>query len=111
VHTKLKAVMFVQRPSARSAPIEVLLEHSDDYQVVPITASDVQNSTLPDDSVVYTFEKVKVGGPHDRRAIEVETICTRSLLIASKEKLDRETRSKLSSMMLDSSKSIIGPAE
>jgi TRAP-type uncharacterized transport system substrate-binding protein len=107
-HTKLKAVMLVQRPSARSAAVEILLENASDYQLVPIRQSDVQNAKLPDDSVVYTFEKVRIGGGQGRATFEVETICTRSLLLASKEKLSRELRSQLSLVMLNSSKSIIG---
>jgi hypothetical protein len=38
----------------------------------------------------------------------VETICTRSLLLASKDKLDRETRSRLSLTMLESGDEVIG---
>jgi TRAP-type uncharacterized transport system substrate-binding protein len=110
-HTKLKAVMLVQRPSARSSAVEILLENASDYQLVPIRETDVQNAKLPDDSVVYTFEKVKIGGGQGRATFAVDTICTRSLLLASKEKLNRELRSQLSLVMLNSSKSIIGEGD
>jgi TRAP-type uncharacterized transport system substrate-binding protein len=107
-HTQLRAAMLVQRPSAPSPPVKIVFENPNDYQLVPISDSDVQNSKLPDDSVVYTFEKVKIGGSSSPSALEVDTICTRSLLLASKGKLSREIRSQLSVTMLKSSRMIIG---
>jgi TRAP-type uncharacterized transport system substrate-binding protein len=110
-HTDLKAAMLVQRPSVRSPAVKILLENPSDYQLVPILESDVQNSKLPDDSVVYTFEKVKVGGTSGQRGLEVDTICIRGLLLASKAKLSRKIRSKLSLVMLNSADSVIGKDE
>ena len=110
-HTNLKAAMLVQRPSTRSAPVKILLEYPDDYHLIPITESDVQNSTLPDDSVVYTFEKVKIGGTAAQEGLEVDTICIRSLLLASKAKLGRGIRSKLSLTMLNSADLVIGKGD
>jgi hypothetical protein len=110
-HTDLKAAMLVQRPSVRSAAVKILLENPNDYQLVPILESDVQNSKLPDDSIVYTFEKVKVGGTSGQRGLEVNTICIRGLLLASKAKLSRDIRSKLSLVMLNSAASVIGKDE
>jgi len=110
-HTQLRAVMLVQRPSAQTPPIKILLDNANDYQLVPIRETDIQNAKLPDDRVVYTFEKVRIGGGEESAAFEVDTICTRSLLLASKAKLDREMRSQLSHVMLNSSKSIIGKAD
>jgi TRAP-type uncharacterized transport system substrate-binding protein len=110
-HTDLKAAMLVQRPSVRSPAVKILLENPSDYQLVPILESDVQNSKLPDDSVVYTFEKVKVGGTSGQRGLEVNTICIRGLLLASKAKLSRKIRSKLSLVMLNSADSVIGKDE
>jgi hypothetical protein len=110
-HTDLKAAMLVQRPSVRSPAVKILLENPSDYQLVPILESDVQNSKLPDDSVVYTFEKVKIGGTSGQRGLEVDTICVRGLLLASKAKLSRDIRSKLSLVMLNSAASVIGKDE
>jgi TRAP-type uncharacterized transport system substrate-binding protein len=110
-HTDLKAAMLVQRPSVRSSAVKILLENPNDYQLVPILESDVQNSKLPDDSIVYTFEKVKVGGTSGQRGLEVNTICIRGLLLASKAKLSRDIRSKLSLVMLNSAASVIGKDE
>jgi TRAP-type uncharacterized transport system substrate-binding protein len=110
-HTHLRAVMLVQRPSAQTPPLKILLDNANDYQLVPIRETDIQNAKLPDDRVVYTFEKVRIGGSEESAALEVDTICTRSLLLASKAKLDREMRSQLSHVMLNSSKSIIGKGD
>ncbi len=111
VHTDLKAAMLVQRPSTRSAAVQVLLENSADYRLIPIRASDVTNLTLPDGSVVYTFEKVNIGNSRGAATLEVETLCTRGLLLASKRKLSREIRSKFAKSMLESSKTVIGSDE
>lgn len=110
-HTDLKAAMLVQRPSVRSPAVKILLENPNDYHLIPILESDVQNSKLPDDSVVYTFEKVKIGGTSEQRGLEVDTICIRGLLLASKAKLSRDIRSKLSLVMLNSAASVIGKDE
>jgi TRAP-type uncharacterized transport system substrate-binding protein len=110
-HTNLKAVMLVQRPSIRSAPVRILLENPNDYHLLPIVESDVENSKLPDGSVVYTFEKVNIGATTGDRSLDVETICTRGLLLASKRKLSRDLRSKLSKAMLQSSETVIGAGD
>ena len=110
-HTQLRAVMLVQRPSAQTPPIKILLDNANDYQLVPIRETDIQNTKLPDERVVYTFEKVRIGSGEGSAALEVDTICTRSLLLASKTKLDRDMRSQLSHVMLNSSKSIIGKGD
>jgi len=107
-YTDLKAAMLVQRPSTRSPPVTVLLENPNDYRLLPISKADVQNSKLPDGSVVYTFEKVNIGNTKGAGALNVDTICTRGLLLASKRKLSRELRSKLSAVMLEFSATVIG---
>ena len=76
--------------------------------VLTVTLADVENRKLPDGSVVYTFEKVNIGNTTGTNALDVETICTRGLLLASKRKLSREIRSKLSALMLQSSETVIG---
>ena len=110
-HTKLKAAMIVQRPKARSAPIKTVLENPDTYRFVPITEADVGNAKLPDGSVVYTFERVTVGGRSNQYSLEVDTLCTRALMLGSKEKLDKDLRSHLSALMLESAGKIIGADE
>jgi len=105
-HTQLKAVMVVQRPKAFSTPIRVALENPDDYRLIPITEADVGNARLPNGSVVYSFERVEVGGL--QRSAEIDTICTRGLLLVSTEKLSKDLRSQLSTLMLESASKIIG---
>jgi TRAP-type uncharacterized transport system substrate-binding protein len=107
-HTRLKAAMLVQRPSTRSEAVRILVENPKDYRLVPIRSSDVANHKLPDGSVVYSFAKVKVGDVAGVGGLEVETLCTRGLLLASKQKLDRDVRSQLAKTMLESSKTVIG---
>jgi hypothetical protein len=107
--TPLKAAMIVQRPRALSAPIKIALEEPDTYRLVPFTEADVGNARLPDGSVVYTFEQVKVGGLG--RYAEIETLCTRGLLLASKEKLSKDVLSRLATLMLESARTIIGSDE
>lgn len=110
-HTHLKAVMLVQRPSARSAPVQILREKPDDYHLIPITPADVRSDKLPDGSGVYTFEKVNIGDTTGARRLSVDTVCTRGLLLASKRKLSREFRSRLSRAMLESGDKIIDPGK
>jgi hypothetical protein len=110
-HTKLKAAMIVQRPKARSAPIKIVLENPDTYRFVPIMEADVGNAKLPDGSVVYTFERVSVGGRSNQHSLEVDTLCTRGLMLGSKEKLDKDLRSHLAALMLESAGKIIGADE
>jgi hypothetical protein len=107
-YTGLKAAMLVQRPSTRSAPVTVLLENPDDYRLISISEADVKNSKLPDGSVVYTFERVNIGNTSGKTSLDVDTICTRGMILASKLKLGRDIRSKLSAAMLESSTTVIG---
>ena len=46
--------------------------------------------------------------PMGAGALEVETLCTRGLRLASKRKLGREFRSKLAASMLGSSETVSG---
>ena len=87
-----KAALIVQRPNARSQPVKVLLDNPDHYRIASVTEADVGNAQLPDGSVVYSFERVKLG---KAAALEAETLCTRGLLLASKEKLGRDMRSRI----------------
>jgi TRAP-type uncharacterized transport system substrate-binding protein len=107
-HTDLRAAMIVQRPSTRSPAVGIVLANPRDYRFVPIREADVQNAHLPDQSVVYSFERVRVGGSEAKDGLEVETLCTRSLLLASKAKLSREVRSRLSLLMLEAGAVVIG---
>ncbi len=107
-HTDLRAAMIVQRPSTRSPAVGIVLSNPDDYRFAPIREADVQNANLPDESVVYTFERVRVGGSGSKDGVEIDTLCTRSLLLASKDKLDRDERSRLSRLMLEAGAEVIG---
>jgi hypothetical protein len=110
-HTKLRAALIVQRPKARSAPIKTVFENPDTYRLLPITEADVGNARLPDGRGVYSFERVTVGGKNDPRSVEIDTLCTRGLMLASREKLGKDLRSQFSTLMLKSSAKIIGSDE
>ena len=107
-HSKLRALLLMQRPSAVPESVRIILDNPDSYRIVPILEPDVGNVKLPDGSLVYTFEKVAVGGRERPKSIAVETLCTRGLLLASKSKLSRDARSTLSRMMLQSGAEVIG---
>jgi hypothetical protein len=109
--TKIEAVMLVQRPRRLSPPLRAVLEGTDDYRFLPLKSSDVPNASLPDGTPLYTFERVAVGGKKAGQRQEVETFCTRALLLGSQEKLDHETRDALSRLMIEKREEIAGSDE
>ncbi|MBW2271545.1 MAG: hypothetical protein JRH16_23600 [Deltaproteobacteria bacterium] len=106
--TRLRGVMLVQRPSRESRPIQVVLDNRDIYRFVAITTDDVPNLSLPDGTPVYSFEKVQVGGKSRPERPDVQTLCTRALLLGSRAKLDRELRDTLSTVMFEVRDQIAG---
>jgi len=105
---KIKAVMFVQRPEARSPEMQVILDDPKDFRFISVTDWDL-NDKLPDGSAVYTFEKVTVQEKKWGFDTKVETICTRGLLIGNKEKLGADLRDRLAKVMLLSASRVLGP--
>ena len=105
---KIKAVMFVQRPEARSPEMQVILDDPKDFRFISITDWDL-NDKLPDGSAVYTFEKVTVQEKKWGFDTKVETICTRGLLLGNKEKLGADLRDRLAKVMLLSASRVLGP--
>jgi len=105
---KIKAVMFVQRPEARSPEMQVILDDPKDFRFISVTDWDL-NDKLPDGSAVYTFEKVTVQEKKWGFDTKVETICTRGLLIGNKEKLGAGLRDRLAKVMLLSASRVLGP--
>jgi hypothetical protein len=96
---KLKAAMFVQRPTAKSPEMQVVLEDPKDFRFVSVTDWDL-NDKLPDGTAVYTFEKVTVAEKKWGFDTKVDTICTRGLLIGAKDKLSPDLRERLAKVML-----------
>lgn len=109
--TKLVGVLLVQRPRRASPPLETVLLAPDIYRLVPITKDDLPNTKLPDGSDVYSFERVAAGGKDYPQHVEIDTLCTRGLLIGARNKLSRELRGQLSSVMLESGSRIAGADE
>lgn len=107
----LKAAMFVQRPRQRSPAAKLAYERLGDYRFVPIRDTDVKGDLLLDGSAVYTFERVTLGGKSRKEPIEVETLCTRGLMLAAKSKLSADLRGLLAKVMLEESGDIVGADE
>jgi len=97
----IAAAMMVQRPRTLSAPVEIVLDRPEDYQIVPIREGDIGPASREGGRPVYTFEKVSVGFGRDYRAT-FDTICTRGLLIAARAKLSEEQLKLLSEAMATS---------
>ncbi len=98
-NAQVKAAMLVQRPDARSPAMQVVLENPKEFHFVPVTDWDL-NDKLPDGSAVYTFEDVTIEKKSWGFDTTVDTICTRALMVANKDKLSADERSRLSRVML-----------
>ncbi len=94
-YSKIAATMLVQRPRILAPPLRIAVEAPEAYRLIPFRPGDVAHSTLPDGSTVYTFETVKV------RNVALETVCTRGLLLASREKVPESLRSVLARIWLE----------
>lgn len=106
--TNVGAVLVVQRPRRESGPLKLLMKSPDVYRLVPFREREVASPKLPDGSPIYTFDTVEVGGSLSRDTLEVETLCTRGLLVGSKSKIDPKRREQLSSIMLERGSEIKG---
>ncbi len=103
----LKAAMLVQKPTARSPAMEVVLENPKDFRFIPVTDWDL-NDKLPDGSAVYSFEEVTVEEKRWGFDKSVDTICTRALLVAARDKLDADQRSRLARVILLAGSRLVG---
>ena len=104
-YNPIKALMLVMHPKTMFPEVEWVLRNINDYRFVTVDDWDL-NDKLPDGSSLYTYEDVNLSGtllPEKEKYlalgkeydIEVETICTKGLLIAAKNKLDRTQKIKL----------------
>lgn len=109
--SNIDGAMLVQRPRRVSPPLRAVLEGPDDYRFLPLKSSDIPNAFLPSGKPIYTFERVAVGGKKARLRQEVETFCTRAMLLGSRTKFDHETREALSKMMMEMGEEIAGSDE
>ncbi|MCP5419663.1 MAG: hypothetical protein H6970_04725 [Gammaproteobacteria bacterium] len=104
---KIKAAMLVQRPSAKSPPMQVVLDNPKEFQFVSVTDWDL-NDKLPDGTAVYTFEDVTVEKKNWGFDTKVDTICTRGLMIGAKDKLSPDLRENLAKVMLLAPGRVVG---
>jgi TRAP-type uncharacterized transport system substrate-binding protein len=108
----LAAVLFVQRPRRDSSQaLKAVRRDREAYRFIPIRAEDLPATRLPDGTATYTFEDVAIGGKENSRSESVETICTRGLLLAAKDKLTRDQRMQLSQVMLEYREEVVGKDE
>ena len=105
--SKVQAVMVVQKPMAKSTEMQVVLDNPKDFRLVPVKDWDL-NDTLPDGSAVYSFESVTVAEKKWGFDTTVDTICTRGLMLANKDKLSADQRGRLSKVMLLAASRVIG---
>lgn len=101
------AAMLVQRPIVAATPIEIVLDQSDRFAIVPIRAGDIGPAALTDGRAVYSFEKISVGFGRDHRQ-SFDTLCTRGLLVAARAKLTEEQLAAVTRAM-NSSRAFIAP--
>ncbi len=107
--SKIQAAMVVQKPLAKSTEIQVVLENPKDFRLVPVKDWDL-NDKLPDGSAVYSFEKVVLAEKKWGFDTTVDTICTRGLMLANKNKLSDDQRTRLSKIMLLAAARVVGEA-
>ncbi|NJN47411.1 MAG: hypothetical protein HC808_14120 [Candidatus Competibacteraceae bacterium] len=105
--SKIKAAMLVQRPSAKSPAMQVVLGSPKEFHFVPVKDWDL-NDKLPDGRAVYSFEEVTVEEKKWGFDTSVDTICTQGLLVASKDKLNPELRANLAKVMLLAGSRVVG---
>jgi TRAP-type uncharacterized transport system substrate-binding protein len=104
---KIKAAMLVQRPSAKSPAMQVVLDSPKDFHFIPVKDWDL-NDKLPDGRAVYSFETVTVEEKKWGFDTTVDTICTQGLLVAAKDKLNPELRANLAKVMLLAGSRVVG---
>ena len=105
--SQIQAAMVVQKPMAKSTEMQVVLENPKDFRLVPVKDWDL-NDKLPDGSAVYTFENVTVAEKKWGFDTAVDTICTRGLMLANKNKLTADQRTRLSKVMLLAASRVVG---
>ena len=105
--SQIQAAMVVQKPMAKSTEMQVVLDNPKDFRLVPVKDWDL-NDKLPDGSAVYTFENVTVAEKKWGFDTAVDTICTRGLMLANKNKLTADQRTRLSKVMLLAASRVVG---
>lgn len=94
-----KTAMLVQRPTAKSPAMQVVLENPKAFRFISVTDWDL-NDKLPDGRAVYSFDEVTVQEKSWGFDKSVDTICTQGLMLAARDKLTPDQRSRLANVML-----------
>jgi TRAP-type uncharacterized transport system substrate-binding protein len=100
------AALAVQRPLAGTSPLEIVVDNQEAFRIVPIRKDDLGEIPKAGDAPVYSFEKVRLGFGRDYK-LDVETLCTRALVLAARGKLSAEELEAVGKAMLGSRRFII----
>ena len=92
------AVMVVHRPKEFSPELDLALRNPDKFGIVKISDERLE-AELPGGETVYKSLKLAVPVPDSEQRREVTTICVKGLLIAHKEKMTEQQRSKLDELV------------
>lgn len=92
---KVDAVMLVQHPKARPLEMKTVLADLERYNFVQIKDGDLQDRLL-DGTRVYSQVDIS---PEPMSGIGVQTICTKRLMLASRDKLSPKRAANLSGLV------------
>ena len=107
-HDKVKALMLVMHPRTMFPEIEWVIQNNNIFHFVAVNDWDLDDR-MPDGSSLYEYEDAVLSGRLEAEGylsigkeydIEVETICTRGLIIANKDKLNIKLEGNLARAML-----------
>ncbi len=110
-YSEITAAVVVERPAKTSPVSEAFYRDRDAFRLVPISPAEIRSGSRPSGAPVYAFEEVQFGDNRPGTSAEVTTMCTRSLLIGSKAKLEGSVRGKLSDYMLEHGDRVMGHEE
>lgn len=88
------AIMLVQRPKARSPEVHLALDRPSVFRLVPVEDRHLLDE-LPNGETVYEFLDVPLTPGGLRSGKSVPTVCTKGLLLSSRNKLDPAANAKL----------------
>lgn len=88
------ALMLVQRPKIRSTEIRQALSQQDRFRLVTVTG-DSLTGKLPDGKRVFEQKTIPMLREKYESGLNLETVCTEGLLLASKDKLSGKARTGL----------------
>lgn len=95
---QVDSVMLVHRPKDRSPETQLALDRPTEYRFVSIDDGDL-NDKLPTGEAVYAPLDIVLLRVDGEARVSVKTICTKGLLVASKDKLSPQQRRHLDQLV------------